>query len=87
VTVSIAIENVQKSFGNKTVLDQVNLTINTSQIYGFIGPSGAGKTTLVKMIVGMDSPGTGTIHVLNKKVPNLKCFRKSDIWPNRMLYI
>jgi ABC-2 type transport system ATP-binding protein len=76
MTVSIAIENVQKVYGKKTVLDQVNLTINTGQIYGFIGPSGAGKTTLVKMIVGMDSPETGTIHVLNKKVPNLKLLQE-----------
>jgi ABC-2 type transport system ATP-binding protein len=76
MTVRIAIENVQKSFGKKTVLDQVNLTIHSGQIYGFIGPSGAGKTTLVKMIVGMDSPETGTIHVLNKKVPSLKLLQQ-----------
>lgn len=76
VTVSIAIENVQKSFGKKITLDQVNLTINSGQIYGLIGPSGAGKTTLVKMIVGMDSPDTGTIHVSNKTVPNLKLLQE-----------
>ena len=69
--VSIAIESVSKSFGNKLVLNQLNLRIESGQIYGFIGPSGAGKTTLVKMIVGMDTADTGTIHVLDKKMPNL----------------
>ncbi|MBA9027072.1 ABC transporter ATP-binding protein [Peribacillus huizhouensis] len=68
---SIAINQVSKSFGKKVVLNQIDLTIEEGQIYGFIGPSGAGKTTLVKMIVGMDTTDTGTIHVLNKKMPNL----------------
>jgi len=72
MTVSISINNVQKRFGEKTVLDQVLLTIDTGQIHGFIGPSGAGKTTLVKMIVGMATPDSGTIYVLGEKVPNLK---------------
>lgn len=72
MTVSISINNVQKRFGEKTVLNQVLLTIDTGQIHGFIGPSGAGKTTLVKMIVGMATPDSGTIYVLGEKVPNLK---------------
>ncbi len=72
MAISISINNVRKSFGGKTVLDQVHLTINTGQINGFIGPSGAGKTTLVKMIVGMNSPDSGTIHVFGEKVPNLQ---------------
>jgi ABC-2 type transport system ATP-binding protein len=69
---SIAIEQVSKSFGKKVVLNAINLQIEEGQIYGLIGPSGAGKTVLVKMIVGMDTPDSGTIHVLNKKVPNLE---------------
>ncbi|TYR81804.1 ABC transporter ATP-binding protein [Priestia megaterium] len=72
MSVSIAIDNVSKSFGKKVVLNEIDLTIEKGQIYGFIGPSGAGKTTLVKMIVGMDTPDSGTIHVLNEKMPNLE---------------
>lgn len=68
---SIIIEQVSKRFGKKIVLKEINLHIEEGQIYGLIGPSGAGKTVLVKMIVGMDTPDTGTIHVLNTKVPNL----------------
>ncbi|MFJ5624126.1 ABC transporter ATP-binding protein [Peribacillus loiseleuriae] len=68
---SVAINQVSKSFGKKVVLNQIDLIIEEGQIYGFIGPSGAGKTTLVKMIVGMDTPDAGTIHVLNEKMPNL----------------
>jgi ABC-2 type transport system ATP-binding protein len=76
VSNSIKIESVSKNFGKKIVLDQISLNIEAGQIYGFIGPSGAGKTTLVKMVVGMDSPDTGTVHVLNKKVPNLELLQE-----------
>ncbi|MET3698522.1 ABC-2 type transport system ATP-binding protein [Bacillus oleivorans] len=76
MSVSIAIEKISKSFGKKVVLSQIDLKIEEGKIYGFIGPSGAGKTTLVKMIVGMDQPDTGTIHVLDKKVPNLELLQE-----------
>lgn len=45
-------------------------------IYGLIGPSGAGKTTLVKLIVGMNPVDGGQIHVLNKKMPNLEVLQQ-----------
>jgi ABC-2 type transport system ATP-binding protein len=68
---TIKVEQVSKSYGKKTVLNDVNLTIPKGQLFGLIGPSGAGKTTLVKMIVGMEKADNGTIHVLDTKMPNL----------------
>ncbi len=73
--VSVRIDRVSKSFGKKQVLKDINLEIEEGMIYGFIGPSGAGKTTLVKLIVGIHEPDTGTITVLNKKVPDMDLFR------------
>lgn len=69
---SIELKNVSKSFGKKTVLQEINLSIGEGQIYGLIGPSGSGKTTLVKMIVGIDAPDSGTVRVLDVKVPDLE---------------
>lgn len=69
--ITVGVENVRKQFGQKVVLDQVNMQIEAGQIYGLIGPSGAGKTTLVKMIVGMDQPDAGMIRVLDKEMPDL----------------
>ena len=49
----IRIESVSKTYSKKTVINNVDLAIPKGEIYGLIGPSGAGKTTLVKMMVGM----------------------------------
>jgi ABC-2 type transport system ATP-binding protein len=67
----IQINNVSKSFGKKTILSNVNLNIGKRQIYGLIGPSGAGKTTLVKMLVGMEEADEGVIEVLGHQMPHL----------------
>lgn len=76
MTSAIKIYDMSKSFGKKTVLNKISLTVAPGQIYGLIGPSGSGKTTLVKIIVGMDSPSQGTVHVLGTPVPNLNLLQK-----------
>lgn len=68
---TVSVRQVSKSFGKKTVLSEVNLTMEQGQIYGLIGPSGAGKTTLIKMMVGMDVPDEGAVNILGMKMPNL----------------
>src|SRR5690606_19691794 len=72
MTHSVEIRNISTRFGKKVVLNEVDMAIKGGSIYGFIGPSDAGKTTLIKMIVGMDSPDHGSIEVLGTKMPNLK---------------
>ncbi|RKP58066.1 ABC transporter ATP-binding protein [Cohnella endophytica] len=73
---TVRVEQVGKRYGNKIVLEKVDLTIERGQIYGFIGPSGAGKTTLVKMLVGMETADEGTVTVLGKKMPNLRMLQE-----------
>jgi ABC-2 type transport system ATP-binding protein len=73
---SIIVKDVTRSFGKKTVLNNISLNVDPGQIYGLIGPSGSGKTTLVKIIVGMDQPSKGNVHVLDKAVPNLHLLQK-----------
>lgn len=67
----ISVEGIHKQYGRKTVLEDVNLKIRKGEIYGLIGPSGAGKTTLVKLIVGMEKADAGSVYVLNTQIPNL----------------
>ncbi|KMJ59255.1 ABC transporter ATP-binding protein [Bacillus sp. LL01] len=59
------------SFGKTEVLKNISLTIEKGEIFGFLGPSGAGKTTLVKAIAGLQVINKGTVEVLNVKMPTL----------------
>ncbi|PWU68219.1 ABC transporter ATP-binding protein [Gracilibacillus dipsosauri] len=72
----IQIDNVSHQFGKEKVLKDVDLKIEKGKIYGLLGPSGAGKTTLINMIVGMLRPTKGTIIVDNTKVPSFKVLHK-----------
>lgn len=57
----IEVKNVYKSFGDLTVLQGVNLTIEKGQIVSIVGKSGAGKTTLLQIIGTLDRPSSGQV--------------------------
>jgi ABC-2 type transport system ATP-binding protein len=63
---AIQIRDVTKTFGAVTAVDHLSLTVPEGAIYGFIGPNGSGKTTTMRMIVGIFHPDTGSIDVLGK---------------------
>lgn len=75
----ISIRQVSKHFGKSSgkdsgknpVLDNITFQVEKSMIFGILGPSGAGKTTLVRMVAGIDSPSSGEVEVLHKRMPNL----------------
>ncbi|MGD6963340.1 ABC transporter ATP-binding protein [Fictibacillus phosphorivorans] len=67
----IQVKNVSKNYRSHQVLQNIDLTVNKNEIYGLLGPSGAGKTTLVKMIAGIETPTTGSISVLDSDMPKL----------------
>lgn len=58
----LRIEHLQKSYGDKPVLSDVNLTIEKGDIYGILGLSGAGKSTLVRCLNGLESFDAGSIY-------------------------
>lgn len=70
----IEIEHVNASYGNKLVLKDISLTIYQHDFLGIIGPNGGGKTTLLKLILGLLKPVSGTIRFFKdgKEVPALK---------------
>ena len=67
----IAVENLEQKFGEKTVLDQVDLKIQKGEIFGLLGPSGAGKTTLIKILTGQLKPTNGETKVMGKASKDL----------------
>lgn len=55
----LEVKNLKKSFGDRVILDNVNLTVKDDEILCIVGPSGAGKTTLLRCITGLDTPDSG----------------------------
>ncbi len=62
--VVLQIENLHKSYGQKKVIDGLNLSVERGDIFGFLGPNGSGKTTTIRMILGLISLDQGSI-ILN----------------------
>ncbi len=63
----ISVEDVNFSYAEKPVLEDVSFQINPNEMVGVIGPNGSGKTTLLRLILGLLEPDSGTIRVFGKK--------------------
>lgn len=57
----IRLENITKRYGDKTVLDRVSMKFEKGGVYCLMGPSGRGKTTLLRLIAGLERPDEGEI--------------------------
>ena len=65
---AIVAQGLAKRFGEVAAVDDISVTIGTNETFGFIGPDGAGKTTLIRMLVSLLVPDAGTAHVLGLDV-------------------
>jgi ABC-2 type transport system ATP-binding protein len=69
----ISLKNVSKKFKNLIAVDNINLDINEGEIFGIVGPDGAGKTTTIRLILELLIKDSGTIEVMGqKKIEDLK---------------
>lgn len=68
----ISIKNVKHYFGEKEVLKGINLDIKAGEIFGLLGPSGAGKTTLINLLTGQIKHTEGEIEVSGKNIVDFK---------------
>src|ERR1035437_6596972 len=57
---AIDVTGVTKRFGDKTVVNAIDLQVRRGEIYGFLGPNGSGKTTFIRMLCGLLTPDAGT---------------------------
>lgn len=64
----ISIRNISKSFGSQVVLDNVSFDINEGEVVGIVGPSGVGKSVLLKLIMGIFKPNNGEIFINGKSI-------------------
>ena len=65
---SIELKNVSKKFGDVTAVNDVNFTVNDGELMALLGPSGGGKTTVLRMIAGLEVPTEGDIFVRGERV-------------------
>ena len=70
--ISLNIEKIAKKYKEKTVLEDVSLSIKNGEVLGLLGPNGAGKTTLMKIVAGLIIPDKGNIEIfgINRKKQN-----------------
>ena len=65
---ALQLQDVNKTFGSFTAVQNLSLNIRAGQIYGLLGPNGAGKTTTLRMIAGLLVPDSGDIQILGQSV-------------------
>ena len=67
----LKLNSVSSGYASKTVIQDVNLSLNSGEIIAIIGPNGAGKTTLLKTIGGFIKPSGGTLQILGKNISDI----------------
>ena len=73
----LKLEKISLKFGNKTILDSLNLNLNNGQILGLLGPNGSGKTTLFNLITGLISPDYGSIFINSEKINKIPIYERT----------
>ncbi len=72
----IVLKEVNKFYGTRQVLKDINLQVPYGQIFGLLGPSGCGKTTIIKIMTGILPATSGEVYVLNDTIPKLSALDK-----------
>ncbi len=83
---AVVIQNVTKTFGKHTAVDDLSLQVPAGTVYGFIGPNGSGKTTTLRMIMRILHPDSGEIEVLGGRMPEAANDRIGYLPEERGLY-
>ena len=97
---AIEFKNIKKVYGNKVVLERFNFSVAKGEFVTIIGSSGCGKTTILRMIAGLETPTTGQIKIGDKVVFDSEAginipankrkvgflFQNYALWPNMTVY-
>ena len=87
MAVKIHLEDVYKGYGDKVVLDNIDLQVNQGELCTVVGPSGCGKSTLLRLILGQEKPDQGKVLIDGKPVtrPNIDkgiVYQRYSLYPN-----
>ena len=72
-------EDLVKKYGQRTVVNNVNIEVEQGEIVGLLGPNGAGKTTTFYMVVGLIKPYSGKVFLDDKDISDLPMYKRAQI--------
>ena len=70
MTTIVRTEGLTKSYGRLTVVDDVDLEVFPGDVFGFLGPNGSGKTTTIRMLLGLVAPSSGRAELFGRAMPD-----------------
>ena len=73
----VKLENISFSFGERKVLENINISVNQGEIAGLLGPNGVGKSTIFNLITGLIKPSYGSIKIDSKIVNEYPIYLRS----------
>jgi multiple sugar transport system ATP-binding protein len=90
----IRLEGIKKAYGKTTALDGLQLDVREGEFFCLLGPSGAGKTTTLKTVAGLEQPDSGTVEIGGKDMARVEpydrgvamCFESYALYPHRSAY-
>src|SRR5947209_15533325 len=74
---SIELKNVSKHFGDVPAVNQVSFSVRDGELMALLGPSGGGKTTVLRMIAGLETPTDGDIFIRGERVNDIKVQKRN----------
>jgi len=77
---TLEIDGLTKTFGRRTVVDDVSFAVRSGEIFGFLGPNGSGKTTTIRMVLGIIRPDGGAVSVFGSR-PELSVLQSVGYLP------
>ena len=78
-TPAVAIEGLHKSFGNQKVLNGINLTVSRGETLAVLGRSGTGKSVLLRLIIGLQKPDSGSVRIHDQDIAGLALDQLGEI--------
>ncbi len=83
---TLILKNISYSIDGETILNDINFSLNAGEVSCLVGHSGCGKTTLLRLIAGLLSPDTGSIHLNNDDITRVNGNLRLDHHPTMMVF-
>ena len=90
MTIIVELKDLTKAYGNKVVVNAVNLQIHEGEILALLGPNGSGKSTILKILAFIENPTSGAVEFQGKKLiinEPKKCACKALLFFRKQSYL